>query len=405
MVLYKIGLVVYTVGLRVFALFGHVKAKLWLNGRKQQKAIIQSSIVNHQSPLYWFHCASLGEYEQGKPLIKALKQKEPNCKILVTFFSPSGYEQKKNDALLDYVLYLPIDSKKNAHEFVDKFRPTKAFFIKYDFWFFYFKELQKRNIPLYVVSGLFRENQWFFSWYGKWFLKVLKNVTHFFVQDEKSKQILFKNDIKNVTVTGDTRFDNVTSDELKSNPLIDDFCKNNEVIIMGSSWQKEEELMSEIFSELPPNIKLIIVPHDVSKNHIQEIEQKFSSFNPIKFSEGKINDSRVLIVDAIGVLKYAYSQSSIAVVGGGFKNALHNILEPAVCGLPVLYGNNFSKYPEGKLLINAGAGFAFENAMQLKNILADLLPDKKYKSVGKNSQRFVEMNKGATEKIVQLITN
>jgi 3-deoxy-D-manno-octulosonic-acid transferase len=307
--------------------------------------------------------------------------------------------------LLDYVFYLPIDSKKNAHEFVDKFKPTKAFFIKYDFWFFYFKELQKRNIPLYVVSGLFRENQWFFSWYGKWFLKVLKNVTHFFVQDEKSKQILFKNDIKNVSVTGDTRFDNVTSDELKSNPLIDDFCKESEVIIMGSSWQKEEELMREIFSELPPNIKLIIVPHDVSKNHIQEIEQKFSSFNPIKFSEGKINDSRVLIVDTIGVLKYAYSQSSIAVVGGGFKNALHNILEPAVCGLPVLYGNNFSKYPEGKLLINAGGGFAFENASQLKHILADLLQDKKYKSVGKLSKQFVEDNKGATEKIVQVITN
>jgi 3-deoxy-D-manno-octulosonic-acid transferase len=178
------------------------------------------------------------------------------------------------------------------------------------------------------------------------------------------------------------------------------FAKNSEVIIMGSSWGKEEELMREIFSELPPNIKLIIVPHDVSKNHIQEIEQKFSSFNPIKFSEGKINDSRVLIVDAIGVLKHAYSQSSIAIVGGGFKNALHNILEPAVCGLPVLYGNNFSKYPEGKLLINAGGGFAFENASQLKHILEDLLQEKKYRSVGKNSQHFVEMNKGATGKIL-----
>jgi 3-deoxy-D-manno-octulosonic-acid transferase len=224
MVLYEIGLGVYTVGLRALALLGHTKAKLWLNGRKQQKAKLSTFNFQH-STLYWFHCASLGEYEQGKPLIKAIKQREPNVKILVTFFSPSGYEEKKNDTLLDYVFYLPIDSKKNAHEFVDKFKPTKAFFIKYDFWFFYFKELQKRNIPLYVVSGLFRENQWFFSWYGKWFLKVLKNVTHFFVQDEKSKQILFKNDIKNVTVTGDTRFDNVTSDELKSNPLIDDFCK------------------------------------------------------------------------------------------------------------------------------------------------------------------------------------
>jgi 3-deoxy-D-manno-octulosonic-acid transferase len=388
--------------MQLLSFFGHQKASLFIKGRQQQKA--QLSTFNFQpSTLYWFHCASLGEYEQGKPLIKALKQKEPYCKILVTFFSPSGYEQKKNDALLDYVFYLPLDSKKNAREFINKFQPTKVFFIKYDFWFFYFRELQKRKIPLYVVSGLFRENQWFFKWYGKWFLNALKNVTHFFVQDEQSQQILNQNNIKNVSVTGDTRFDNVTSDELKPNTLIGEFCKDSDVIIIGSSWQKEEELMREIFSELPQSVKLIIVPHDVSKKHIQEIEQMFSSFNSIKFSEEKVNDSRVLIIDAIGVLKYAYSQSSIAIVGGGFKNALHNILEPAVCGLPVLYGNNFVKYPEGNSLINAGGGFVFENAAQLKHLLDDLLKDKKYKSVGKLSKQFVESNKGTTAKILEFL--
>jgi 3-deoxy-D-manno-octulosonic-acid transferase len=300
---------------------------------------------------------------------------------------------------------LPIDSKKNARQFLDKFNPQKVFFIKYDFWFFYFKEVQQRNIPLYVVSGLFRNNQWFFSWYGRWFLNVLKNVTHFFVQDENSKQILETHDIKNVTVTGDTRFDNVTFDELKPNAFIDDFCNNNEVIIMGSSWEKEEHLMSEIFHELPTNVKLLIVPHDISKNRIKEIEERFSSFNPIKFSEGKINDSRVMIVDAIGVLKYAYSQASIAVVGGGFKNALHNILEPSVCGLPVLYGNHFSKYPEGNNLIKVGGGFAFENASQLKAILLDLLIDKKYKRVGALSKQFVNNNRGATDKIISSLVD
>ncbi|MFP5470633.1 MAG: 3-deoxy-D-manno-octulosonic acid transferase [Bacteroidia bacterium] len=403
MLFYAIALRMYVVLLNSLSMFGNTKAKLWLIGRRQQKE--QRSTFNVQrSTLYWFHCASLGEYEQGKPLIKALKQQEPNAKILVTFFSPSGYEQKKNDALLDYVFYLPIDSKKNAREFLDKFNPSKVFFIKYDFWFFYFKEIQQRNIPLYVVSGLFRENQWFFKWYGSWFLNALKNVTHFFVQDEKSKQILFQHDIKNVSVTGDTRFDNVTSDALKPNALIDNFCKESEIIIMGSSWQDEEQLMSKVFSELPSNVKLIIVPHDVSKSHIQEIEQKFSSFYPIKFSEGKITNSRVLIVDAIGVLKYAYSQSSIAIVGGGFKNTLHNILEPAVCGLPVLHGNNFKKYPEGNLLINAGGGFVFENASQLKFLLEDLLKEKKYQVVGKLSKQFVESNKGATEKILKFIS-
>jgi 3-deoxy-D-manno-octulosonic-acid transferase len=403
MLLYKLGLVVYNVILQMLAVFGHTKAKLFLNGRKKYFIKLQTLNTKHQT-IYWFHCASLGEYEQGKPLIKAIKQRESNVKILVTFFSPSGYEQKKNDVLLDYVYYLPVDSAKNAREFLDRFNPQKVFFIKYDFWFFYFKELQKRNIPLYVVSGLFRGNQWFFSWYGKWFLNTLKNVTHFFVQDENSKYILETHDIKNVTVTGDTRFDNVSSDELKPNTIIDDFCKNNEVIILGSSWEKEEQLMSDIFSELPPNVKLLIVPHDISKSRIKEIEERFSSFKPIKFSEGKINDSCVMIVDAVGVLKYAYSQSSIAIVGGGFKNALHNILEPAVCGLPVLYGNSFSKYPEGNHLIKAGGGFAFEDANQLKAILLDLLTDKKYKSVGTLSKQFVDNNRGATERIFKQIS-
>ena len=401
--IYQIGLRLYQFLVKLSALFGNEKAQAFVQGRKNQN--YSTPNTQHSTPVYWFHCASLGEFEQGKPLMKAFKTKNPDIKILLTFFSPSGYEQKKNESLADWVLYLPLDTLSNAQKFITIFKPEKAFFVKYEVWPNYFFELKKQNIPLYLVSASFRKNQVYFKWYGKFFRKALRCVTHIFVQNEASKALLSKINILSVSVVGDTRFDNVTSDALLPNNLIDDFCKDSEVIIMGSSWSKEEQLMSEVLSELPQNVKLIIAPHDISKNHIQEIEQKFSSFHPIKFSKGKINDSSVLIVDAIGVLKYAYSQSSIAIVGGGFKNALHNILEPAACGLPVLYGNKFEKFPEGNLLINAGGGFAFKNTHQLKNILEDLLKEKKYQGVGKLSKEFVESNKGATEEITREITN
>ncbi len=400
-ILYQIGIFFYGFLIKTLSVFGHKKAKLFISGRSNQKNTLQYFDKNKRDKLYWFHCASLGEYEQGKPLMEHYKKQ--GVQLLVTFFSPSGFEERKDDSLIDYVFYLPLDSKKNAKNFINNIKPDKAFFIKYEVWPNYFNALKNQNIPLYLVSSTFRENQIYFKWYGKWFLKALKNVTHFFLQDESSAQLLNKYGFKNTVVTGDTRFDNVyeSAKMAQENIRLKNFSQEKPVLILGSSWPIEEQLAAKIYKELESEFKfkLIIVPHDVSESHINQIEKMFKTHQPHLYSDASDINSNVLIIDSIGVLRNAYQYADIAFVGGGFKNALHNILEPLVFGLPVLFGDNHAKFSEADKLIQHGVAFDISDANELKKILIHLLDEDELRKISAKADAFVKSNLGSTNKI------
>ncbi len=282
---YQISIYTYLFLVKIAAVFNK-KAKLWVNGRKNIFKTIAATI-NTNDEIYWFHCASLGEYEQGKPLIEKLKTKKPGLKVLVTFFSPSGYENRKNDSLIDYCFYLPFDSANNAKKFIETVKPKKAFFIKYEFWFYYLQELSTKKIPTYLVSGVFRESQLFFKRYGTTHRKMLAFFTHFFVQNAKSEQLLSNLGYTNITKTGDTRIDRVYENSLNPAklPLIEQFKGQNRIIIAGSSWEEEEKIICDYIKSSDKEFKYIIAPHDISNNRINSIEKLLGDSNYIKFSQ------------------------------------------------------------------------------------------------------------------------
>lgn len=402
--LYHILIHLYSIAVSVFSLFNN-KAKLWVDGRKDILQKIQSTI-NPSDEISWFHCASLGEYEQAKPVIEKLKHQYPKFKILVTFFSPSGYEIRKNDSLIDYVFYLPIDTKSNAKQFIEIIKPKMVFFVKYEFWFNYINQLNKNNIPTYLISGVFRENQLFFKWYGKWYKKVLNGFTHFFVQNSDSEKLLIANNFTNVTFSGDTRFDRVYENSLhpKHLPLISQFKNNNILIIGGSTWQPEEEILAD-YIKSNPNQKLIIAPHDISEKHITQIENLFNQ-NTLRYSkanESNIQSTTILIIDNIGLLANIYQYADIAFIGGGFSGALHNILEPASFGNVVLFGKKHQKYHEANDLISANGGFSIQNSTEFKNKIEFILSNLNQYKI--NSKNFILENRGATEKIFNKLNN
>lgn len=402
--LYHILLYFYSFAVSVFSFF-NPKAKQWIDGRKNILQHIQST-VNSLDEKAWFHCASLGEYEQVKPVIEELKKQQPTIKILVTFFSPSGYEIRKNDPLLDYVFYLPIDTKYNAKQFLKITNPKMALFVKYEFWFNYINQLKENNIPTYLISGVFRDNQLFFKWYGKWYKKVLNGFTHFFVQNNYSKELLLANNFTNVTLSGDTRFDRVYENSLqpKKLPLIEKFKENSMLIIGGSTWQPEEKILADLI-KLNLEQKLIIAPHDVTEKHLIEIEKLFQQ-KTLRYSQAddeNIADTKILIIDSIGLLANIYQYSDIALVGGGFTGALHNILEPASFGNVVLFGPKHQKFHEAEELIYSNGGFSICNSddfsQKMKFIYSDL---NRYKI---NSKNFISINKGATNRIFNILNN
>lgn len=401
--LYQISIFLYSISLKVLSFFGHKKAKLFVQGRKQQEGQIRQFQRDDSKQLYWFHCASLGEFEQGKPLMEFYKSQGAENQILITFFSPSGYEIKKNEPLADYVFYLPLDTKQKATNFIKTIKPDRAFFIKYEIWPNYFTELKKARVPLYMISSTFRENQIYFKSYGKWFLEKLKAVSYFFVQDEQSKTILNQYGFENAIQTGDTRYDNVLSSSKNAqiNNRIKEFTEGQFTIIMGSSWPEEEKMMAQILVEFPDNYRLIIVPHDVSESHIKQIETLFSKGKPHRFSDESTINSQVLIIDSIGFLRDAYQHGSIAFVGGGFKNSLHNVLEPAVFGLPVIFGNNHEKYHEADLMIKAGVGFNVSDVNDLKSQINRMSNSKELFELKEKTKNFVQSNLGATKKILE----
>lgn len=374
-----------------------------LKGEKECFDRLQN--LNSEDKVAWFHCASLGEFEQGRPLIEEVKKQFPEYKILLSFYSPSGYESKKDYALADYVVYLPNDTKSNAKKFVKKVNPDLIFFIKYEFWYNYISALKGRR--LFQVSLILRQNQYFFSWYGKWFAKQLKNFEHFFVQNQQTANLLNKIGYKNVTISGDTRFDRVMTiaNNAKSFTEIEKFCKGNQKIILaGSSWLADEKIIQQAVKNL--DIKLIIAPHVVGENHINEIQQLFPE--AILYSELANNDkkSNILIINCIGILSNLYQYCDIAYIGGGFGVGIHNTLEAATFGKPICFGTNYHKFQEAIDLINLKAAYSISNQEELKQVLETLLNNEKiYNQSAEASKDYVKTKIGACKKIIEHLKN
>jgi len=359
--LYNISTYFFLIVINFAALF-NAKARLWVKGRECVFKKLGNALMNIEN-IAWFHCASLGEFEQGKPIIKAYKKKYPGHKILLTFFSPSGYEIRKNTPLADFVFYLPADTKANAKHFIQLVNPIKVIFIKYEFWFNYMAECKKQNIPFYSVSSIFRKDQAFFKY--KWFTKQLSNVTHFFVQNKTSMELLKSIGLFNTTISGDSRFDSVleTTQNSMQFPLIEDFCKCKRTIICGSTWSKDEMLLAQYIKK-NPQFNYIIAPHEL--HHISKLKKQTNALLFSKSTEQNIFTSNVLIIDSIGILSHIYKYGFIAYIGGGFGSGIHNILEAITFGLPVVFGPNYKKINEAKDLINIKSAISVKDYSQLK---------------------------------------
>jgi 3-deoxy-D-manno-octulosonic-acid transferase len=398
--------------LKLLALFSP-KMKLFVEGRKLVFQTLKDKI-HPEDKVFWFHAASLGEYEQGLPVIEKVKEQFPHHKIVVTFFSPSGYEVRKNNTVADVTVYLPLDTKANAKQFLDLVHPEKVFFIKYEFWPNYLYELRQRNISTYLISGIFREKQVFFKWYGGFYKNALKTFNYFFVQNEKSKTLLQSIGFNNVKVSGDTRFDRVVAILEKDNSLdfIEQFKNNQTTIVIGSSWPKEEELLVNFINQADDNIKFIIAPHNIKSEQIQNLKKEITK-NTILFSEYSVltgrdlslNENNVFIIDTIGILTKIYSYADIAYVGGGFGNpGVHNILEPATFGIPIIIGPNYSHFAEATALVGLEGCISIKNQSELNEAFDLLLQneDERYEK-GHICSTFVQMNKGATNSILKSV--
>jgi 3-deoxy-D-manno-octulosonic-acid transferase len=382
--------------------------KLFVDGRKTVFETLADNIQTSDKTI-WFHAASLGEYEQGLPVIEKVKQKYPNHKIIITFFSPSGYEVRKNNNLADVTVYLPLDTISNAKQFLRIVHPEMAFFIKYEYWPNYLNELKKKQIKTYLISGILRENQAFFKWYGGFYRNALKTFDYFFVQNESSKTLLQSIGFNNVKVSGDTRFDRVVSILERDNSLdfIAQFKANKTTIVIGSSWPKDEELLIDYINNSAENVKFIIAPHNIKLEQIQELKKAITK-KTILFSEKDtvdVSNYSVFVIDTIGILTKIYSYADIAYVGGGFGNpGVHNILEPATFGVPVVIGPNYAHFAEATALVNMEGCISIQNQTQLNEVFDLLLQNEDERlEKGHICSTFVQMNKGATQAIMGYI--
>ncbi|KQO32911.1 3-deoxy-D-manno-octulosonic acid transferase [Flavobacterium sp. Leaf82] len=408
--LFLYNLVVSIAGffLKIVAFFSP-KIKLFVDGRKDVFTILKQQIKPTDKTI-WFHSASLGEYEQGLPVIEKIKEKYPQHKIIVTFFSPSGYEVRKNNTVADVTIYLPLDTKRNAQKFLKLAHPELAFFIKYEFWLNYLKELETNKIPTYLISGIFRNNQMFFKWYGGFYRKALKAFTYFFVQNESSKEKIESIGFHNVIVSGDTRFDRVNAILERDNTLdfIENFKNNAPTIIIGSSWPKDEALLIEYINQAPENVKFIIAPHNIKTDQIASLTSQITK-STVLFSEKENKDLspyNVFIIDTVGLLTKIYSYGTIAYVGGGFGNpGIHNILEPATFGIPIVMGPNYSNFAEAVQLVALEGCIVISNHNELKQNLDRLLNDAKFlEEKSRICKSFIQDNKGATNTIMNIVS-
>jgi len=408
--LFLYNLTIYIAGffLKIIALFSP-KIKLFVEGRKNVFSVLEEKIKANDKTI-WFHSASLGEYEQGLPVIEKIKEKYPSHKIIVTFFSPSGYEVRKNNTVADATIYLPLDTKSNAKRFLKLVHPEFAFFIKYEFWLNYLKELEKSKTPTYLISGIFRDRQMFFKWYGGFYRKALNAFTYFFVQNESSKQKIEAIGFKNVIVSGDTRFDRVNTILERDNTLdyVENFKNNQLTIVIGSSWPKDEALLIEYINQAPENVKFIIAPHNIKTEQISNLKSQIKK-SIVLFSEQEnkdLSNYNVFIIDTIGILTKIYSYGTIAYVGGGFGNpGIHNILEPATFGIPIVIGPNYSNFAEAVSLVELEGCISITNFLELKEILDRLINDPKLLTEKSHiCKSFIQNNKGATNTIMKTVS-
>lgn len=392
-IIYNIGIRIYAFAVRLASTI-NPKAKLFVKGRKNILTELENTLSKSKNTV-WVHCSSLGEFEQARPIIIDYRLSNPTHRILLTFFSPSGYEIRKNTQLANWVFYLPLDSASNAREFVRIVNPIKAIFIKYDFWFNYMSELRANKIPLYSVSTKFRSEQSFFKY--KWFAKQLKNISHFFVQDKISAQLLKKIGFTNVTISGDTRFDTVLINSQKTTrfPLIKIFTEDRDTIICGSTWPKDERLLINYIKK-NPQYNYIIAPHEM--RHILNLQKKTNAILYSNTNVNNIKNCKVLIIDNIGVLSQIYKYCKIAYIGGGFGVGIHNLLEAVAFGLPVIFGPNYKKFNEAQEIIKLKAGISISNYSELVSAI------NKFQNFNNSiAYNYIQNNSGATKKILSAL--
>ena len=413
--MYNLIIYIYLFGVAVYSRFNEKVRKMW-RGEREAFRILKEK-VDPNAKYVWFHAASLGEFEQGRPLMERLRRDHPEYKILLTFFSPSGYEVRKNYEGADIITYLPLDTITNARRFLRTINPVMAFFIKYEFWYNYLHILKHRNIPVYSVSSIFRLDQVFFKWYGRQYSRVLNCFTHFYVQNEVSKELLAKIGITNVSIVGDTRFDRVLQikEAAKKLPIVETFMKESgqkpKVFVAGSSWPPDEEIFIRYFNE-HRDWKLIIAPHVIGEDHLQQIEQILSGRKVIRYSAAVANTqlstlnsqlsiADVLIIDCFGLLSSIYRYGDVAYVGGGFGVSIHNTLEAAVWDKPVIFGPENKKFQEAQGLKQCGGGFEIHGYDDFARLMDRFASDSAYlEQQGHQAGQYVQSLAGATEKVM-----
>ncbi len=403
--MYNLAIYLYLLGVAVYSRFNEKVRKMW-RGERDAFRILREQ-VDPNARYVWFHAASLGEFEQGRPLMEQMKREHPDIKILLTFFSPSGYEVRKNYEGADIICYLPLDTITNARRFLRTVRPEMAFFIKYEFWYNYLHILKHRNVPVYSVSSIFRDGQVFFRWYGRQYGKVLKCFTHFYVQNEKSKELLNKIGLNNVTITGDTRFDRVLQikEQAKQLPVIEQFTKGQKVFIAGSSWQPDEDIFIKYFNE-HRDWKLVIAPHVIGEDHLQQIEKLLEGRKVVRYTDVSENskdleDAEALIINCFGLLSSIYNYAGVTYVGGGFGVGIHNTLEAAVWDVPVIFGPNNEKFHEAQGLKACEGGFEITSYEDFERLMNRFESDADYlKHAGQQAGNYVKQLSGATKRIL-----
>ena len=400
--MYELVICLYTLGVAVVSLFNPKARKMWKGGHDAFRVLREQ--VRPDSQYVWFHAASLGEFEQGRPIIERLRAEHPEYKILLTFFSPSGYEVRKNYEGADIVCYLPLDTYFSVRRFLSLVRPKAAFFIKYEFWWNYLHILKRRGIPVYSVSSIFREGQVFFRWYGKTYSNVLKCFTHFFVQNDESRRLLARLGITNVSITGDTRFDRVLQikRQAKKLTLVEAFKQDYKVFVAGSSWPPDEDIFIRYFNERR-DWKLIIAPHVIGEDHLRQIMSKLErkTVRLTKATEADVREADCLIVDCFGLLSSIYGYGDVAYIGGGFGVGIHNVLEAAVWGMPVIFGPNNKRFQEAQGLKACGGGIEIDSYEQFAAVMDTYVADKKaLEEDSAKAAGYVADNAGATDGIL-----
>ena len=419
--MYNIIILIYLTGVAIASLFNKKVKKMW-EGEKNAIRTIKEKI-DPDARYVWFHAASLGEFEQGRPIIERFRKERPEFKILLTFFSPSGYEVRKNYEGADIICYLPLDTPRNARRFLRTIRPEMAFFIKYEFWYNYLHILRHRNIPVYSVSSIFRPDQIFFRWYGRQYGKVLKCFTRFFVQNERSRNLLAKIGIHDVTVSGDTRFDRVLSikEQSKELPIVSAFLDGRNGFVAGSSWLPDEEIFIPYMLQNNPDWKLVIAPHVIGEDHLKQIEHLLEGKKVVRYTDARdawetadepqrdeirktLAEADAIIINCFGLLSSIYRYGKVAYVGGGFGVGIHNVLEAAVWGMPVIFGPNHERFQEAVALIAEGGGFSISDTHDFEIIMRKFSSDPKaLAEASRKAGEYVKSQSGATDAVMSVV--